>query len=471
MLARKIAFNTIISAAARIFGTVLALVTIGLITRYLTKGEWGEYSIVLTFGSIFSVLAEGGLYQLMVREISKDDVDEREIASNIFTIRLLFGLFIFAAGVLLGFLFPYSAQAHWGILVGMIGFWFFSSAQVSMGIFQKYLKMEKVALAELAGRAAQLILIFLFIHWQMSFLWIVASLTFSGLVNFLVIYWLAQSHITMRLHFSKDAWKKIIKQGYPLAISGILTMIYFSFDSLLLSIFKPVEDVGIYRLSYKILESLIFFPAMFVGLVMPILSRTAFNNWPQFEKILRRSQEVLFIFALPLVLGTFALSPQIINLLGGQNYPESIGVLNILIVAVGIIFFGTLFSYTLIALEKQKVLLWISVAGAVFNVIFNLIFIPRYSFLAAAIITVLTELLVTILMVAVIGRLGHFPLVIKTGLKSLAAALCMAIILWQWQNLNLFILLALAGLIYFSILYLLRGFSAKDFLSLARKEA
>ncbi len=470
MLARKIALNTIVSAVARIIGTALALVTVGLITRYLTKSEWGEYSIVLTFGSIFTVLAEGGLYQLMVREISKDGANEKEIASNIFTIRLLFSLFIFSFGALTGFLLPYSVSTRWGILVGMVGFWFLSSVQVTMGIFQKYLRMEKVALAELAGRAAQVIIVFLFIRWQLDFLWIVATLAFSSFINLFVIYWLAQGHIAMRLSFSWDIWKKNIKQSYPLALAGILTMIYFSSDSLLLSIFKPAADVGIYRLPYKILESLIFFPSMFVGLIMPIFSRTAFSDWSQFKNILKRGQEVLFIFAVPLVIGTITVSSQIINLLGGKNYPESVGVLNILIVAVGLIFFGTLFSYALIALEKQKALLWISAAGAVFSVVLNLIFIPHYSFLAAAVITVLTEFLVMTLMIIVVSRTVHFPLAFKTGLKSLVAALCMAAVLWQWRDSNLFVLLLLAGVIYFGILYLLRGFSTEEFLSLIKKE-
>ncbi|TSC53327.1 MAG: Heteropolysaccharide repeat-containing protein [Parcubacteria group bacterium LiPW_39] len=471
MLARKIALNTIISAAARILGTALALVTIGLITRYLTKNEWGEYSIVLTFGGIFAVLAEGGLYQLMVREISKNGADEKEVASNIFTVRLLLGLFIFALAPLISFLFPYSAQARWGILVGMIGFWFFSGSQVTMGIFQKYLRMDKVALAELAGRASQLVLVFLFIRWQLNFLWIVASLTFGGLINFLLIYWLAQSHIAMHLRWAWNFWKKIIKQNYPLALAGILTMIYFSSDSLIISVFKPAADVGIYRLSYKILESLIFFPAMFVGLVMPILSRTAFSDWLQFKKVLQRSQEVLLIFALPLVLGILAVSPKIIRLLGGQNYPESVGVLNILIVAVGIIFFGTLFSYALIALEKQKTLLWISAAGAVFNVVLNLIFIPRYSYLAAAVITVLTELLVTVLMIIVVSQTVRFSFSFRTGFKSLAAALVMAAVLWWLRDLNLLVLLAAAGAVYFGALCLLRGFSVRELLALVRQQA
>ncbi len=470
MLAKKIAINTIISAAARIIGTLLALLTIGLITRYLTKNEWGEYSIMLTFGGIFAVLADLGLYQLMVREISKPEADEQKIASNIFTLRLLSGLFIFAAAPLVSFLFPYSGQAKIGILIGIAGFWFLANGQVLMGLFQKYLQMERVAMAELVGRVIQLGLVWWFIGLGYNFLFIVAALSISGAVNFILIFLWARKYCRLNLAFDRSFWKKIIKQGYPLAIASVLVMIYFSSDSLFLSVLKPAADVGVYRLPYKILESLIFFPAMFVGLIMPLLSRSAWVDRAKFKGVFQRGSDVLMIMAVPLVLGTLVLSPAIINLLGGGKYGESAAIFNILIVAVGIIFFGTLFSYVLIALEKQKTLLWISGAGAIFNVAANLIFIPRYSYYAAAATTVLTEALVAVLMAAAIYRFFRWLPSFKIIFKSILASLVMTLALWFLAGYNLGILLVAAPVVYFAVLYLLGGFSRAEITDLIRKE-
>ena len=452
-------------------GTLLALVAIGLTTRYLTKTEWGEYAIMLTFGSIFAVLADGGFYQLLVREISRPGADENKVASNIFTMRLLVSLFIFALAPLVSFFLPYSAQARWGIAVGMIGFWFLSGSQVFMGVFQKYLRMDRAAIAELAGRVVQLVLIFLVIRWQLNFLWIVATLTLSGLVNFVMVYLMAQKHLAVRLSFDFDFWKTSIKQSYPLAISGILVMLYFSFSSLILSAFRPAADVGIYRLAYKVLESLIFFPSMFVGLIMPVMSSVAFTDRERFKKILQKSYDVLIIFALPLVMGTPLLAGKIIELLGGGNYPESVPVLNILMVAVGIIFLGTLFSFGLIALDRQKNLLWISAAGAVFNLLLNFIFIPQYSYTAAAVITVLTEGLVTIFMAASIWREIYYLPGSKIAAKSFLASLVMVAVLWLAGDVNLFVLLAIALACYFGALYLFKGISAGEIMALVKKEA
>ena len=302
-------------------------------------------------------------------------------------------------------------------------------------------------------------------------MWIVATLIFGSLVNFLLIFWFVQRYIRVRLSFNFDFWKKSLIQSFPLAVSNILVMIYFSTDSLFLSVFNPVADVGIYRLPYKILESLIFFPSMFVGLVMPLLSQTAFFDWPRFKNIFQRSFDALIIFAVPLILGTFALSPAIINILGGGNYPESVPVLNILIIAVGIIFCSTLFSFSLIALKKQKNLMMISGIGAVFNVAANLILIPRYSYFAAASTTVLTETLVAVLMLWSLWEYFHFLSSMKAFLKSVAAALIMTLVIWYFRSWNMFLLLALAPLVYFGPLYLIRGFSASEVLKLLEKDA
>jgi len=470
MLAKKIAFNTVISVAARVLSTAIALVSIGLLTRYLSRDAWGEYSIVITFGGVFAVLAEWGLYQLAIREISKEGADQKKIVGNLFTMRLIISLFVFSAAPIIALSFPYSGRAQLGILVGMAGFWLLSGAQVLMGVFQKYLRMDKASLADVIGRLVQLGLVILFIRLQFGFLWLVAAMSVSALINFLLVFWFARQYVHFSLSFDLSFWRRSFWQSFPLAVANILVMIYFSTDSLFLSVFKPASDVGIYRLPYKMLESLIFFPAMFVGLVMPLLSGEAGRDRTRFKNIFQRSFDVLSVFALPLVAGTIVLSPAIINLLGGGRYGESVAVLNILIVAVGVIFFSTLFSFSLIAMEKQKSLLWISGAGALFNIALNLIFIPRFSYYAAAVTTVLTEALVAVLMLAVIWRFLNFLPSFSRSTKNFLAALVMAAVLWRLQFLNLFLLLALGAIIYFGFLYLIKGISRQEIALLVKRD-
>ena len=211
---------------------------------------------------------------------------------------------------------------------------------------------------------------------------------------------------------------------------------------------------------------------MFAGLAMPLLSRAAHNDWPNFKKIFQIANNVLIITGIPLVLGGIVLSPRIIELLGGPNFPESMPVLAILMIAVGFIFFGTLFSYVLIALDKSRSLMIISSIGVILNLVLNFLFIPRYSYDGAAAITVLTEGLVTMLMaVSIFKIIGYLPS-FKAGVKVLFASLIMAAAIWEFREQNVLILLIGGSLIYFCLLFLLKGISTREIKEiLAPKEA
>ncbi|MDD5589559.1 MAG: flippase [Candidatus Portnoybacteria bacterium] len=470
MLAKKIAYNTLLSAASRVLSTALALVAVGLITRYLGQGGFGNYSTVLAFLYIFSVLADLGLYSIAVRDVSRDGAEEKEIISQAFSLRFWAGFFIFAAAPLIALLFPYSSETKAGIALASAGYWFLSNAQVLMAIFQKHLKMDRVALAELGGRVAQLLLLAFFIWQKAGFLSIVIAFSVSSFVNFILVWLFARRQVDFKLIWDHRAWKKTLAESFPLAISAILVMIYFKLDTVMLSLMKEAGDVGIYSVAYKVLESLIFFPSMFVGLVMPLLSKYAWTQEIKFKLVSQRAFDILMIFVVPLVVGTFFLSDGIISLIAGQGFSQSEGVLKILILATGFIFFGALFSNIIIALGKQKALAKIYSLGAVINVSVNIIFIPRFSYWAAAFSTLLTEALVTVFMVIFVFKTARYFPQLNIFLKSLAASAVMALILWSLSGFGL-ILPALAGFIlYLLSIFVFRGISFSEIKALFRRE-
>ena len=469
-LSKKIALNTIISGGTRIVELILAFIIIGILTRYLGREGFGEYSIILAFLFIFNVLADLGLYSIVVREISKPGADEEKIASNAFTIRFLIGFFIFISAFFIACFFPYNIVVKQGILIGAFGFWFLSMGQVLMGVFQKYLRMDKVAIAELIARIIQVILILWFVKLGFGLLFIISALAVSSFVYFILVFIFVQKHIRIRLQFNFVFWKKILRQSWPLAISAILCMIYFKLDTIFLSVMKSEGDVGIYGLSYKILESIVFFPTMFVGLVMPLLSKYAFSDLEKFKRVFQRALDFLIITAIPLAVGALFLSPKIIFLLSGGGFEESVLVLNILIFACAIIFFGALFSNVIIARNLQKTLAKIYLVGAVVNVITNFIFIPRYSYYGAAGTTLFTEALVTILMLVIIFKSLQYLPSFKIFFKALFASIIMALPLYFFREQNLFILLPSAVGTYFLILYLIKGISKEDVSMIIKRE-
>ena len=462
MLDKQITYNTIISAGARIIGLALSLITIGFITRYLGQEGFGYYATILAFLFFFTVLADLGLYSICLREISRPQADQSKIASNAFTLRFVAGFFIFALAPLVGSFFPYPIEVKWGILIGAIGFWLMSNQQVLVGVFQKYLRVDKVALAELLGRLFQLGLIVFFIERGFNFLFIVSAVVGGSLTNFLLVFWFSQKYVPISFQFDFAFWKELLKESLPLALAIVFTMIYFKIDTIMLSLMRPVADVGIYNLAYKFLESLLFFPVMFVGLVMPLMSKYAFSAKEKFKEITQKTLDILLIFIIPMIIGTLFLSQKIVVLIAGQDFILSAGVLNVLIVATGAIFLGVLFSNMLIALGKQKILVYIYGAGVIVNLGTNLIAIPRYSYYGAAGTTLITELLVTSLMIFVLYRSLKETPSFRPIFKCLLAGLVMALLLYFLPDWNLFVLVFSGSLIYFSFLYLINGISRQQ---------
>ncbi len=462
-LTQKIAYNAFFSAGARVVEVALAFLIIKLVIGYLGESGFGDYIIVVTFIYIFSVFADLGLYSIVVREISREGAEEKKIINNAFTLRLTAGFFILGVAYFVSLLFPYSNNVHYGIAVAALGFWILSNIQVLMGLFQKHLAMDKVALAEIAGRIIQLFFVWYFVAYDFGFLYIISAIFFGAVINFILVLHFASVYVKIKLAFDFKFWKKLLVQSYPLAISAILVLIYFKLDTIFLSVMKDSEAVGVYGLSYKILENLIFFPAMIVGLTMPIMSKYIFTEREKFKAVVQRTLNFLIIAFIPLAFGAIMASDKIIGLFADEGFSDSPMVLNILIIALGFIFLGALFSNIIIAANQQKRLAQIYFVGMVFNVITNFIFIPKYSYFGAAVTTVVTELLVTGLMIYVIYKTINFlPSFFKILFKALLASFLMVLVLYYFSYLNIFFLVLIGVAVYLPAIYFIGGISKEE---------
>ncbi len=465
----KIAYNTIFSAVARIIAVGISVVSLAFLARYLGKDGFGDYSLILSFLYIFNILADFGLYSLMTREISHPQVDEKKIASNIFTLRIVALLFFLGIAVVLVWLFPYSEKVKIGTAIASLSYLFLSAAQVLMGIFQKNLRIDKAGIADILGRAIQLLLIILFVRLRFHLFWFLVALNLGCFLNFILNWFFARKYLSFGFAFDFSYWKKIIKEAIPIAASIVLTLIYFKFDTIFLSLkiinrssLSPISDVGIYNVAYKVLEGLIFFPAMFVGLIMPLLSRFAVSDRVKFKIILQKALDFLIIFMVPTAIGLVVLASPIVLLIGGKEFLASGPVLKILSIAIALIFLGNLFGSSVIALKKQKTGAYIYLGSMLFNVFANLIFIPKYSYFGASWTTVLTEILVTIFLAALVFREVNYLPRLSVAIKSILAGVFLFIFLKIFPVQNLFLLMGLGAIVYFAALYLIGGIKKQD---------
>ena len=468
MIAHKIAYNIVISGIAKVLSIALALFGIGMLTRYLGPEGFGKYTLTLAFFAAFNAFGDFGLHVIATREISRPGVNESDILSKIFTLRLIISSAIFALVSLFVWFLPYTQEIRMAIFVVAAAFIFGSSYGFLNGLFQKHLAMDRVALAELIGKVLQMAIIIFLVYYKLPFLLSIIAIFIAMVSNFTIIYLFSRSFATIRLNVDKRYWYAFLRESFPMGISAIATFLYFKVDAILLSLLQNDHAVGVYGAAYKIIETLVFFPAMVVGLVYPLFSRYIFTKRETFLTIANTTLKFFLLIIVPLVIFVQFLAPDIIHIIGGDDYDASIGILRILIFALASIFIGQLFTNMLIAANLQKKLMIILLVAATFNIIANILLIPIYSYTGAAIVSVITEVFVAIsaLIVARYATPYRFPWRLIVIMLFCAGVMLIAFYVLPF---SVYINTIIALFVYGLLIFLLRIITLNDIKMLMRK--
>lgn len=452
MIARKIAYNIVISGAAKVLSIALALFAIGLLARYLGPEGFGKYTIALAFFGFFAAIGDLGLHSIAVREISRKDADETKILSKIFTLRLIVSSVIFSLVGLFVWFLPYPLETRQAIFIVAGAFIFATSYTFLNSLFQKKLAMDRVALAELIGKVLQMGVIIALVRYDLGFIYSVLAVLLAMVSNFILIYLFSRKFITLTLSWDPAYWKAFLKKSYPMGISAVATFLYFKIDTILLSLYQGEFAVGIYGAAYKIIETLVFFPAMVIGLVMPLFSRYIFTDREVFLKTANITVKFFLLLIIPLVICVQFLAPEIIAIVAGDQFSASVPLLKILIFALAAIFFAQVFINIVIASNNQKTLMYILVAAACFNIVANLIFIPLYSYTGAAFVSVATEIFVALSAAIVACKKANYTLALHKPIQIIIIAVLMVVVI-TITPLNIWLAI-LCGIIAYAVLIL-----------------
>lgn len=476
-LAKKVALNTLVQVSGKIVATVLGLFSLAIITRYLGRSGFGEYTTIITYLTFFAVIADLGLTLVTVQMISGQEKDENKILNNLFGLRLVSALLILSLAPIVMVFFPYSQGIKSGIVIALASFLFPALNQVIIGLFQKKLSMDRDAIAEIAGRLVLILGLLTAIESGAGLPGILLANVASAATSFIFHYLLARPFAIIKPEFDWTLWKKVITKSWPLAITIVLNLIYLRADTLLLSIFRSTDEVGLYGASYRIIDVLTTIPFMFAGLVLPIMT-TAWleNNLEYFKKVLQKSLNLMLALAIPLLIGAQFTAKPILVFVAGEEFAAAGSILRVLIFAVAAIFIGTMFSHAVIALDRQRDMIRFYIFTSLSSLIAYLIVIPRFSYFGAAGVTVYSESLIALFSAYCVYKYSAFRPNLNMLFKSLASSLIMGAALYfflapyQDTLIGLILVLISATIIYLLSLFLMGGIKYSELLTIFSRQ-
>lgn len=399
-VAKKIASNTIYQTIGKVatMGTTV-LVTMLVTRRYGVDG-FGRLSIILTFPSLFYVVADFGMNAIVAGEITKKPKQVAELFNNLLSLRLLFTLVLILLGTLLLQFFPYDSQLKLFATLALPSVALFGIYTSTNAVFQANFAYNRSMIAPIGRSITVLALVLLLMSRGVSIVYLTTAYVVGDTVMGGLSLALVKAFVNkVKLVKDSKVYQYIAISAFPLGMAAITNPIIGKADTLLISVLKNESAVGFYSLSYKIFEVFLVVPVFFVNAAYPYMV----GHYKQSLEKLNATAKKL---AIVLLLGGFTatglvwlLAPWFVQVLGGAGFEPSILALRILALSFPIFFSTNIILWYLITIGKRKaipVIYWLAV---VFNIGANLLVIPSYSFTGAAVINGLTEVFVLISLV------------------------------------------------------------------------
>ncbi len=466
----KAARNTVIQLFGRVFSTLFGIVALAAVTRYLGQEGFGWYTTVFTFLQFFGILSDFGLTLITAQMLAEPGADEEKLLANLFSFRLILSGIFFGAACLSVWFFPYPAIIKWGVLVLSLSFYATTLQNIFVGFYQKHLKMDKVAWGDAAGRFIILVGYILIVWQKWGLLPILAMSVLANISQFFWLWYAAKRLIHLRWEVNWPVYKEIFKRSWPVAISIAFNLIYLKADTLVLSLARTQQEVGLYGAAYRIIDVLTTVPAMFMGIMLPLLTFAwSVGDRETFKYYFRRAYDTMFLLALPAVFGGVYLAKPLMVFLAGAEFADSGVFLQILLLASVAIFLAAVSAHAVIAVGKQRAIIWWYILDAVLSLAGYIILIPRYGGVAAAWVTVFSEVFIAVAtFVTVFKVIGAWP-ARSIFLKSLLASIVMVAIISFLPSLHVAFLCLIAVVTYFGTLYLTRGITKEMVMEIVKK--
>ncbi|MEA2419944.1 MAG: hypothetical protein QOE60_2150 [Thermoleophilaceae bacterium] len=276
------------------------------------------------------------------------------------------------------------------------------------------------------------------------------------------------------VHFrrSRPLWGGLLRQGLPVGIGGLLTLGYGYVDQVIVFEVAGVRDAGLYGAVYRIYERAQFLPAAIMTTLFPLFVTARDHDPERVKRLFHSAVDYLMLTSLPALAITLAGAEPITRQLFGADFVDAAPALPLLMATFVVVSLGYLTGYLIVAYNLQRKFVLIAIGALVFNVATNLALVPTYGFMAAAWLTLATEVLVMSLsMWIVCSSMGVAPTGPNLG-RIVVASAAAGLVAWGLREAGLptAAWVAAAGLLYGGLVIALGIVRLEELRALARKD-
>lgn len=369
----------------RSLGMVASVVTVGVTTRHLGPGSYGQLTTAIVFIGMWTSLTELGIGAVIVRRVtSKNGTLERLVRVNS-GFSLMYCLPLAAIAMGSGLVVYSDPVVQQMIVIVAIGLVITTLTTRFEPVFLTRIQFTAVAVSDFMSRICSLALTLYLVHIGADVIWFAVVQLIPPTVMLLIQGFAASRVISLKPIFAWSETVNLIKESLPQTGILVIAVLYWRVDAVILSLLSVPSELGAYGLAYTLAFTALVFSQFFLKSTLSTMTEEYTRGSAPFARLVERSVEMMLFLGLPIgIVGTLVAGP-LIELISSEEFVErGAPTLALLLIAVAVRFVTGTTGQALFAAHDQKFLLRLNVIGLVVNVVLNVAVAGRYGAVGAA---------------------------------------------------------------------------------------
>ena len=382
--------------AGRIIQMLISLV-VGLLTaRYLGPSNYGLINYANAYTAFFMAFCTLGINSVLVQEFVNYPEQEGTIIGSTLAMRAISSFC--SAGMIIGIVSIVERDEPTTIAV---------TALCSIGLlfnifetfnywFQSKLQSKVTSIVILVSYAVTALYKVVLLVLNKSVLWFAFStaLDYICIGIFLIIAY--KKYQGQRLSFSKEISKRILKKSVPFILPGLMVSIYGYADKFMLKQMLDEASTGYYASATAVCSMWTFVLTAIIDSMYPTIMESYKTDKELFEKKNRQLYAIVFYVSVAVSTFISIFAKPIVSILYGQAYLPAVNPLRVITWYTAFSYLGVARNAWIVCENKQKLLKYIYIVSALSNVILNCFFIPSLGATGAALASLITQILTTL---------------------------------------------------------------------------
>ena len=462
----KVIKNYLYNLSYQILTIILPIITVPYVTRIFTSEVLGNYIFYNSIVSYFSLFAILGIGVYGTKQIAAAS-DVSSTFWNIYAIQLIASILAIVVYLIVAFSIPQMS----GVIPLIVGITLFANMMDISWLFSGKEDFKKITIRNIVVRLIGVISIFTFVKSSDDlYLYVFLIVIFDFLGQF--VMWVPAKKFIKRPSFNAKVIKKNLHPIVLLFLPQVAISLYVVLDRTLLGLLGSYSDVGIYEQGQKLISILLKVVSSLGVVMLPRVANLLSERRDKEAQNMVKFSFILYnLIIFPMIFGLIAVNEVFVKLFLGQNFQDVKYVLYIIVFNLMFIGWTNILGYqVLVVRNKNKEFMLSTTIPAFVSVAVNIAVIPFFGYIGASITSVVVEILVFAIQWYYSRNIINKNLLFN---KDLVKIICSSLVMFGAVMLckmtlgldgiiGLIIYLAVGGISYLGMLFLLKTVNIKE---------